>query len=349
MRGVAVIIVGDVKMKIKLEHGGGGEIMEEFLRDVVLKTLTLKSAGGIGLDALDDGATIPFGDKHIVFTIDGHTVKPLFFPGGDIGRLAISGTVNDLAVMGAKPLALANSMIIGEGLEMETVEKVLRSMDATAKEVPVPIVTGDTKVVEEPIEMFVITAGIGVAERPISDAGAKVGDLVLVSGTIGDHGIALMSHREGISFETELKSDVAPIWEVVEAVANAIGWENIHAMKDPTRAGLSNALNEIAGKSGVGILVREDAIPVKPEVRAASEMLGISPYDVANEGKVVMVVAREYAEEALRAMKKTEKGKDASIIGEVIEEYKGKVLLETGIGGKRFMEPPAGDPVPRIC
>ncbi len=335
--------------KITLEHGAGGEIMEELLRDVILKTLTLKSAGGIGLDALDDGATIPLGDKHIVFTIDGHTVKPLFFPGGDIGRLAISGTVNDLAVMGAKPLALANSMIIGEGLDMEILERVLRSMDETAKEVPVPIVTGDTKVVEDSIEMFVITAGIGVADRPVRDAGAKVGDMVLVSGSIGDHGIALMSHREGIAFETELKSDVTPIWEVVEAVAKTIGWEKIHAMKDPTRAGLSNALNEIARKSNVGILVREDSIPVKPEVRAASEMLGISPYDVANEGKVVMVVAKEYADVALEAMRKTEKGRDASIIGEVIGEYRGKVLLETGIGGKRFMEPPAGDPVPRIC
>jgi len=335
--------------KIKLEHGAGGEIMEELLRDVILKNLSLKSAGGIGLDQLDDGATIPFGDKHLVFTIDGHTVKPLFFPGGDIGRLAVSGTVNDLAVMGARPLALANSMIIGEGLEMEVLERVLRSMDETAREVPVPIVTGDTKVVEDPIEMFVITAGVGIAEKPISDAGAKVGDLVLISGTVGDHGIALMSHREGIAFETELESDVAPIWDVVEAVAKAIGWENIHAMKDPTRAGLSNALNEIARKSNVGILVREEEIPVKPEVRAASEMLGISPYDVANEGKVVMVVAKEYAEEALTAMRKTKKGKDAAIIGEVIEEYKGKVLLETRIGGKRFMEPPAGDPVPRIC
>jgi len=335
--------------KIKLEHGAGGEIMEELLRDVILKNLSLKSAGGIGLDQLDDGATIPLGDKHLVFTIDGHTVKPLFFPGGDIGRLAVSGTVNDLAVMGARPLALANSMIIGEGLEMEVLERVLRSMDETAREVPVPIVTGDTKVVEDPIEMFVITAGIGIAEKPISDAGAKVGDLVLISGTVGDHGIALMSHREGIAFETQLESDVAPIWDVVEAVAEAVGWENIHAMKDPTRAGLSNALNEIARKSNVGILVREEEIPVKPEVRAASEMLGISPYDVANEGKVVMVIAREYAEEALKAMRKTKKGKDAAIMGEVVEEYKGKVLLETEIGGKRFMEPPAGDPVPRIC
>ncbi len=335
--------------KIKLEHGAGGEIMEELLRDVILKTLTLKSAGRIGLDALDDGATIPFGDKHIVFTIDDHTVKPLFFPGGDIGRLAVSGTVNDLAVMGARPLALANSMILGEGLEMEVLERVLRSMDETAKEVPVPIVTGDTKVVEEPIEMFVITAGVGIAEKPVSDAGAKVGDLVLISGTVGDHGIALMSHREGISFETELKSDVAPIWEVVEAVAKAIGWENLHAMKDPTRAGLSNALNEIARKSNVGMLIREADIPIRPEVRAAGEMLGISPYDVANEGKVVMIIAKEYVEEALEAMRKTKRGREAAIIGEVREDYRGKVILETGIGGKRFLEPPVGDPVPRIC
>ncbi len=336
-------------MKIKLEYGAGGELMEEFIKEFILKNLSLKSAGGVGLEALDDGATIPFGDKHIVFTIDGHTVKPLFFPGGDIGRLAVSGTVNDLAVMGAKPLALANSMIIQEGFDSGDFERILQSMDETAKEVPVPIVTGDTKVVEDKIGIFVITAGLGIAERVITDSGAKIGDVVLVSGTVGDHGIAIMSHREGISFETELKSDVAPIWEVVKAVADAIGWENIHAMKDPTRGGLSNALNEIARKSNVGILVRESDIPVKPEVRAASDMLGISPYEVANEGKVVMVVAGEYAEEALEAMRKTKRGKDAAIIGEVIGEYKGKVILETGIGGKRFMEPPVGDPVPRVC
>jgi len=251
--------------------------------------------------------------------------------------------------MGAKPLALANSMIIQEGFDGKDFEKILRSMDETAKEVPVPIVTGDTKVVEDRIGIFVITAGIGVAERVITDSGARVGDVVLISGTVGDHGIAIMSHREGIAFETELKSDVAPIWEVVKTVGDAIGWENIHAMKDPTRGGLSNALNEIAKKSNVGIIVKESEIPVKPEVRAASDMLGISPYEVANEGKVVMIVAREYAEEAIEAMKGTERGRDAAIIGEVIAEYRGKVILETGIGGKRFMEPPAGDPVPRVC
>ncbi|ASJ04138.1 hydrogenase expression/formation protein HypE [Thermococcus barossii] len=336
-------------MRIKLEHGAGGEIMEELLREVILKSLSLKSAGGIGLDALDDGATIPLGDKHLVFTIDGHTVKPLFFPGGDIGRLAVSGTVNDLAVMGARPLALANSMIIGEGFDGEDLRRILRSMDETAREVPVPIVTGDTKVVEEDIGIFVVTAGIGIAERPISDAGAKVGDAVLISGTVGDHGIALMSHREGIAFETELESDVAPIWEVVEAVAETIGWENIHAMKDPTRGGLSNALNEMAKKANVGILIRESDVPVRPEVRAASDMLGINPFDVANEGKVAMAVAREYAEEALKAMRSTEQGRNAAIIGEVIGDYRGRVLVETGIGGKRFLEPPAGDPVPRVC
>lgn len=336
-------------MRIKLEYGAGGELMGEFIRDVILKNIGLKSLGGIGLEALDDGATIPFEDKHIVFTIDGHTVKPLFFPGGDVGRLAVSGTVNDLAVMGAKPLALANSMIIQEGFGMEEFERILKSMDETSKEVPVSIVTGDTKVVEDKIGIFVITAGIGIAEKPISDNGAKVGDVILVSGTVGDHGIAIMSHREGISFETELKSDVAPIWEVIESVAKAIGWENIHAMKDPTRGGLSNALNEMARKADVGFLVRESDIPIKPEVKAASDMLGISPFEVANEGKVVMVVNKEYAEEALEAMRRTRYGKEAAIIGEVIEDYKGKVVLETGIGGKRFLEPPIGDPVPRVC
>ncbi len=335
--------------RIRLEHGAGGEVMEELLREVVLKTLTLKSAGGIGLDELDDGATIPINGTNIVFTIDGHTVRPLFFPGGDLGRLAVSGTVNDLAVMGAKPLALANSMIIGEGLETETLVRILKSMDSTAREVPVPIVTGDTKVVEEGIGIFVVTAGVGVAEHPVSDAGAKVGDAVIVSGTIGDHGMAIMSHREGIAFETELKSDVAPIWDVVKAVADSIGWENMHAMKDPTRGGLSNALNEMASKANVGILINEEDVPVRPEVRAASEMLGISPYDVANEGKVVMIVPREHAEDAVEAMRRTEKGKDAAIIGEVIDEYRGKVLVSTIIGGRRFLEPPAGDPVPRVC
>ncbi|WP_048055961.1 hydrogenase expression/formation protein HypE [Pyrococcus sp. ST04] len=336
-------------MKIKLEHGAGGELMEELIRTVILKNIKISSAGGIGLEALDDGATIPLGDEHIVFTIDGHTVKPIFFPGGDIGRLAVSGTVNDLAVMGAKPLALASSLIIGEGFEVSDLERILKSMNDTAQEVPVPIITGDTKVVEDEIGIFVITAGVGITQRPITDSGAKIGDLVLVSGTIGDHGIALMSHREGISFETELKSDVSPIWDVVEAVAKEIGWENIHAMKDPTRGGLSNALNEMARKANVGILVRENDIPIKPEVKAASEMLGISPYEVANEGKVVMIVSKEYGEDALEAMKKLEKGKNAAIIGEVIKEYPGKVILETGIGGKRFMEPPIGDPVPRVC
>ena len=336
-------------MKIKLEHGAGGELMEELIKDVILKNVTLNSAGGIGLEALDDGATIPFGDKHLVFTIDGHTVKPLFFPGGDVGRLAVSGTVNDLAVMGAEPLALANSMIIQEGFDGEDFERILKSMNETAQEVPVPIVTGDTKVVEDKIGIFVITAGIGVAERPISDSGAKIGDVVLISGTVGDHGIALMSHREGIGFETELKSDLAPIWEVVKSVAKVIGWKHIHAMKDPTRGGLSNALNEIARKSNIGILVRESDIPVRPEVRAASDMLGINPYEVANEGKVVMIVEREFAEDALEAMRKTKLGREAAIIGEVTNQYIGKVLLETGIGGKRFLESPVGDPVPRVC
>ncbi|ASJ10133.1 hydrogenase expression/formation protein HypE [Thermococcus sp. P6] len=336
-------------MKIKLEHGAGGEIMEELLRDVILKNLSLRSAGGIGLDALDDGATIPLGEGHLVFTIDGHTVKPLFFPGGDIGRLAVSGTVNDLAVMGARPLALASAMIIGEGFEGEDLERILRSMDETAREVPVPIVTGDTKVVEEDIGIFVITAGLGMAERPVSDAGARIGDAVIVSGTIGDHGIALMSHREGIAFETELKSDVGPVWELVRRVADAIGWENVHAMKDPTRGGLSNALNEMARKANVGILIREADVPVRPEVRAASDMLGISPFDVANEGKVIMIVPKEQAEAALKAMRGTEKGRDSAIIGEVIGDYRGRVLVETGIGGRRFLEPPTGDPVPRVC
>ncbi|RLF01994.1 MAG: hydrogenase expression/formation protein HypE, partial [Thermoprotei archaeon] len=302
----------------------------------------------ISLDALDDGASIDL-EEELIFTIDGHTVKPLFFPGGDIGRLAISGTVNDLAVMGAKPLALGISLIIEDGFKREELERIIKSIDVTSQEVPVPVITGDTKVVEDRIGIFIISAGIGSAERIISDCGAKVGDVVLINGGIGEHGFAIMSKREGLEFETSLRSDVSPIWEVVKNVADAIGWDNIHAMKDPTRGGLSEALNEMASKAKVGIEIIEEDVPIKNAVRAAGEMLGISPFIMANEGKVVMIVDEEYGEEALQAMRRSKYGKDAAIIGRVMEDYRGKVVLKTQIGGRRFLERPMGDPVPRVC
>ncbi len=336
-------------MKIKMMHGAGGEAMEELIKDIILKSFNLKSAGSVTLADLDDGASVSVGGHEVIFTIDGHTVKPIFFPGGDIGRLAISGTVNDLAVMGARPLAIATSLIIEDGFEAENLKKIIRSMNAVSEEVPVPVITGDTKVVEDRIGIFVITAGLGHAEKIVRDSGAKCGDMVLINGGIGEHGFAIMSVREGLEFESSLRSDVAPVWNLVKNVAEAIGWENIHAMKDPTRGGLSEALNEMAQKAGVGIKIWEERVPLRDDVKAISEMLGISPFDMANEGKVIMVVDREFAEDALEAMHRNPIGKRAAIIGEVTTEYPGRVVLETAIGGRRFLERPLGDPVPRVC
>ncbi len=336
-------------MKIRAMDGAGGEAMERLIKEVILGNLSMRSAGSVSLDDLDDGATVNVGEGEVVFTIDGHTVKPLFFPGGDIGRLAISGTSNDLAVMGAEPKAIGISLIIQDGFPREYLERIVKSMDETSLEVPVAVITGDTKVVEDEMGIYVITAGVGVAKRVIRDSTCQVGDAILINGGIGEHGFAIMSTREGIGFETSLKSDVAPVWGVVKEVAREIGWENIHAMKDPTRGGLSESLNEMASKANVGILLREAMVPMRPEVRAAGEMLGISPFHMANEGKVLMCIPKDLAEDALRAMRRSKYGRDAAVIGEVISDYRGHVLLETDIGGRRFLERPLGDPVPRVC
>ncbi|ADD08491.1 hydrogenase expression/formation protein HypE [Candidatus Aciduliprofundum boonei] len=335
--------------RIRMVDGAGGEAMERLIKEIILDNITLRSAGKVSLDDLDDGATISLDGEDIVFTIDGHTVKPIFFPGGDIGKLAVSGTVNDLAVMGAKPLALAISLIIEDGFSMDSLKNIMISIDKTGKDVPVPIITGDTKVVEDKIGIFAISAGIGKADKIVRDSGARVGDFVLINGGIGEHGFAIMSKREGIDFETSLVSDVSPLWSLIEDVAKCIGWENIHAMKDPTRGGLSEALNEMASKANVGIEIDEESVPIKSSVKAASEMLGISPFIMANEGKVVMIVADGYQDDAIEAMRKNKNGKDAAIIGRVIREYPGKVIIKTKIGGKRFIERPIGDPVPRVC
>ena len=335
--------------RLRMVDGAGGEAMDSLIRELILSTLSLRSAGSVGLDDLDDGATVSVGGEEIVFTIDAHTVKPVFFPGGDIGRLAISGTVNDLAVMGARPVAIALSLIIQDGFMREDLRRIMESVDRTSREVPVAVITGDTKVVEEDIGIYAITAGIGIAEHVVRDSTAKTGDAILINGGIGEHGFAVLSKREGMEFESDIVSDVAPVWDVVHNVAKEIGWENIHAMKDPTRGGLSEALNEIAMKSNIGILIHEEQVPIKHSVKMAGEMLGISPFSVANEGKVVMAIPRDLAEDALKAMRRSEYGKHAAIIGEVLDEYRGHVVLETEVGGKRFLERPLGDPVPRVC
>ena len=336
-------------MKISMSHGAGGEIMQDLISDIILGNIKNKKVdGGVGLDELDDGASIPLGDYEIIISTDSHTIHPIFFPGGDIGKISMAGTVNDVSVMGAKPLAIASAMVLSEGFLSDDLENIVKSMDAISREVDVAIVTGDTKVMEKDKldKIIITTTGIGIVKKGEvkRDSNLKVGDKIILTGSVGDHGIALMSYREGFGFETDLKSDVAPVWGMVKAALDVGG---VNAMKDPTRGGIANALNELASKSGVGMLLDEERIPLKREVVAASEMLGIDPYEVANEGKVIMGVEKDKAEEILQAIRKTKYGKEAQIIGEVTQDR--HVILNTIVGGKRILEEPIADPVPRVC
>ncbi|MDV2482261.1 hydrogenase expression/formation protein HypE [Methanoculleus sp. Wushi-C6] len=331
-------------MKVNLMHGAGGEVMGELLR--VITNLEHNNAGGIGLESLDDGAVIPLNGQNIVFTTDNHVVSPIFFPGGDIGRIAVCGTINDLAMMGGRPIALSCGMVIPEGFEVADLERIVASMDAALGECGANLVTGDTKVLERgALDTIVInTAGIGVADRVVRDNGLHAGDRIIVSGTIGDHGIAIMAHREGFDFGGQIHSDVAPLWTLVE---KALAAGEIHAMKDPTRGGFANAINEMARKSRVGVVIEEEALPLRTSVRSAAGMLGIDPLEVANEGKVVMGVAPGDADAVLAALRSHPYGRDAAIVGTVVEGS--SVIMRTAIGGERFIEPPVGDPVPRVC
>ncbi len=311
-----------------------------------ITNLKHNNAGGIGLESLDDGAVIPLAGRNIVFTTDSHVVSPIFFPGGDIGRIAVSGTINDLAMMGGRPVALSCGMIIPEGFDVADLERIVASMDEALGECGANLVTGDTKVLERSaLDSIVInTAGIGVAEKVVRDSGLVVGDIIITSGTLGDHGIAIMAHREGFDFGDQIRSDVSPLWNLVEG---ALAAGDIHAMKDPTRGGFANAINEMAHKSGTGVVIEEEYLPIRKSVRSAAGMLGIDPLEVANEGKVLMGVAPEDADAVLAALRSHPYGRDAAIIGTVVE---GKnVVMRTAIGGERFIEPPVGDPVPRVC
>ncbi|RLI31686.1 hydrogenase expression/formation protein HypE [Candidatus Bathyarchaeota archaeon] len=325
--------------------------MTELLEKIFLPSFTLRQAlDGVSLDAMDDGASIKLGKSELVLTIDGHTVDPLFFPGGDIGRLAISGTVNDLAVMGARPVAILDAIIVEEGFPIKDLKRIIRSMDETAKEANVAIISGDFKCMPRGHVdgMVIATCGVGIVEygKPILDSGAKPGDRIIVTGTVGDHGVALLATREGLGFEAELKSDVAPVWETVQAMLSVGG---VHAMKDPTRGGLASALNEIARKSGVSIWLEESQIPVRDSVRAASEMLGIDPLEVTCEGRVVAAVDADVAAEVVEAARRTKYGRDACIIGTVRGERPGYVFMRTLVGGTRIVQMPVGEPIPRVC
>lgn len=336
--------------KITLSDGAGGQLMEELVKSIFLDRFTFKKAlNGVGLEALDDGASLRVDGGEIVVSIDSHTVSPIFFPGGDIGRLAVAGTVNDVSVMGAKPIAILDAIVVEEGFSRSDLRRIVDSMDETAREVNVSIISGDFKVMPKgSLDSIVITTcGVGLAVNGIIlDSGAKPGDKVIVTGYVGDHGAALLSAREDIGFETSVVSDVRPVWRAVEAALKVGG---VHAMKDPTRGGLAQALNEIAEKSKVSIWVRESDIPIRDEVRGLSEVLGLSPYELLNEGMIIIIADGDMALNILREIRKTKEAENARIIGEVRGEHPGRVFLETEVGGVRFLSKPVGEPLPRIC
>jgi hydrogenase expression/formation protein HypE len=331
--------------RIVLGHGSGGKLSRDLLARVILPAL-----GGAAPRALDDSARVDLDGRPLAFTTDSYVVRPLCFPGGDIGRLAVCGTVNDLAMIGAEPLALSCGFILEEGLELAALERVARSMREAALEAGVYLAAGDTKVVEKGKAdgLFINTSGVGRL-RPgisISGAGASPGDVLLLSGAIGDHGIAVLSAREGLGFETDLQSDVAPLGGLVAAMLAA---GDVHAMRDPTRGGLATTLCELAAQSGVGIEVEERAVPIHAPVRAACEMLGFDPLYVANEGKLAALVAAESAGKILAAMRAHKYGAEAAVVGRVVEGPRGQVRLRTLIGGTRIMDMLPGEMLPRIC
>jgi hydrogenase expression/formation protein HypE len=350
------------KELIGMADGAGGEAMHELIVGTLLENLPFsRSAGEVSLERMDDSAVV--GD--VVFTTDMHTVKPLFFPGGDIGVLSVAGTVNDVSVLGAKPVALSLAYVVEEGFPREDLARITSSADSTAREAGVPIVTGDTKVVERGAAdgMFACTSGMGLRTHAIEHnnriAEASSGRpqrwllddqvipeaIIILSGYVGDHGLAVLAQREGYGFETEVVSDVSPINHLVDAAMNVGG---VLAAKDPTRGGIANSLNEWAHKSGTGIILLEDDVPVRPAVLHGCELLGIDPYEIGNEGKVLMAVVPDRAESILRAVHGLPGGGDAAIIGVATSELDG-VVLETTVGGRRVVEPPVSDPVPRIC
>lgn len=346
-------------------HGAGGTVMHDLVKNYIVKYFS--GIGGniaeVPLEAMDDAAVV--GD--IALKSDSHAVKPIFFPGGDIGRLSVSGTVNDLSAIGAEPYALACGFILEEGLALTDFERILSSMQKTCKEAGVGIVTGDTKVVEKgSLGGCVINmSGIGRRSPPLEknlkvvkqfrhdfkprwllDSNLEAGDCIILSGTIGDHGLAVLSAQQGLSFGSRIKSDVKPLNRLIQRLLDEVG--GIVAMKDPTRGGLADALNEFSEKSKVGILIQENRVPIRKDVRAACEMLGLDPLEIGNEGKMIIAVVKEKTEEVLGLLQKTDEGKEAQIIGEATKDFKG-VAMQTVVGGKRIISRPVGDPVPRIC
>jgi len=329
--------------RIGMKHGAGGRAMRRLIEQVFLRDACPAAA------AMDDGAVIPLaGGGSLIVTTDSHVIQPIVFPGGDIGRLAVAGTVNDLAMMGAtEPLGLTCGVVVEEGFTVEDLARIQRSMTEACAEAGTAIVAGDTKVMRRgEVDGIVInTTGVGLTWRPVRDSGASAGDVLIVTGTIGDHGMAVMAARNQFEFAGTLQSDVAPLNGLVRAALTA---GDVHAMKDPTRGGVASALHEIAAKSKVGVVIHEGALPVRPAVRAAADLLGIDPLFIANEGKAVLAVAAGAAERVLAALRAHPYGHEAAIIGECVADERGSVLVDTGFGRRRLSEP-EGELLPRIC
>lgn len=332
--------------RILLSHGSGGKLSYN-----LIKELFLANFNNIYLKKLNDGALLNIGSLNLAYSTDSYTVDPLFFNGGNIGELAVYGTVNDLAMCGATPLYLSCSFIIEEGIPLSLLKKIVLSMKKASLIAKVDIVTGDTKVVNKGAadKIFINTTGIGIVEEGVNISGnnARVEDLIIINGPIGNHGIAVLSEREGLKFETDINSDTAPLSSLVADMLEIS--KDIHVLRDPTRGGLSTTLNEIALSSNVEIEIDEENIPVQKGVRAACEILGYDPLYMANEGKLVAFVSPEVASEVLKKMRKNKYGKESKIIGKVTKKSEGKVYLRTTIGGRRIVDMLTGEQLPRIC
>lgn len=332
--------------QIVLGHGSGGKLSAQ-----LIETVFLPAFSNPLLDKLDDQAMLQVNGSRLAFTTDAFVVTPLFFPGGDIGRLAINGTVNDLAMSGARPLYLAAAFILEEGLSTEELRRIVQSMSEAAKDAGVQLVAGDTKVVNrgKGDKIFISTTGIGLMEKPVTISAdrARPGDKIILSGYIGDHGMAILSQRENLEFEGVIESDCAALHKLVADMLDAS--LNIHCLRDPTRGGVATVLNEIATRSRVGMLLRETEMPVRETVRGACEILGLDPLYVANEGKLVAIVAADAAGAVVERMRQNPLAADARIIGEVVAEHPGMVLMQTEIGGTRVLDTLFGEQLPRIC
>ncbi len=333
--------------RVDLSHGSGGRAMSQLIADIFHQALDNE-----WLRRGNDQSAFDVAGSRMVMTTDGYVVTPIFFPGGDIGSLAVHGTINDVAMAGAQPLFLSAGFIIEEGFALADLKRIAGSMGEAARAAGVPVITGDTKVVErgKADGVFVTTTGVGIVPDglDLSADKARPGDRVILSGSIGDHGVAVMSKRQNLTFETAIVSDSAPLHRLVAAMVEA-GGQALRVMRDPTRGGLAATLNELANQSNIGFRLAEDAIPVKPEVTAACDLLGLDPLYVANEGKLVAVVAPEAAEKVLAAMRTHPQGRDAAIIGEAVADERNFVQMKTGFGGYRIIDWLSGEQLPRIC